>query len=126
MVLCRSRVGWCNVMLQHPSEIPNVDKGLPNVPGLLFLRSRPSRLLLPCAVQCLDHRKFVGPWVVGHKVEVAVCVGGFPVYSCRDGAIWASLEEDIQKRELAVRLQLNCDLYAGFHPIEVVQELLHT
>ena len=39
-------------------------------------------------MQCLDHRRFVAQWVVGHKVEVAVCVGGFSVYSCRDGAIW--------------------------------------
>ena len=40
--------------------------------------------------------------MVGHNVEVVVRVGGFPVYSRRDGAICVPLEEDIQKWELAV------------------------
>ena len=145
MVICRSRGGWCSVMLQHPSGIPIVDKGPPDVLGFPVLCSHVRADCFCPAMQCLDHRKFVAQWVVGHKVEVAVCVGGFSVYSCRDGAIWVPLEEDIQKWELAVSLQLNCKveediqkwelpislqlnckLYAGLHPIEVVQELLHT
>ena len=73
-------------------------------------------------MQCLHHHKFVGHWVVGHKVEVVVCVGCFLYTVVR----MEPLEEGIQKRKLAVRLQLNCELYAGFHHIEVVQELLHT
>ena len=45
------------------------------------------------AMQCLDPRKFVAQWVVGHEVKVAVCVGGFSVYSCRNGAIWVPLDQ---------------------------------
>ena len=81
------------------------------MPGLLVLCGHVRADCFCPATQCLDHRKFVGQWVVGHKVHV----GGFPVYSRRDGAIWVPLEEDIQKQQLAVRLQLNCELYAGFH-----------
>ena len=38
-VICRSSGGWCSVMLQHPSGITIVDKGLPNVPGLISQQS---------------------------------------------------------------------------------------
>ena len=96
------------MMLQHPSGIPIVDKDLPNVPGLLVLCTHVQTDCFCPTMQCLDHCKIVGQWVVGHKVEVAVHVGGFPVYSHRDGAIWVSLEQDIQKWELRFRCAQSC------------------
>ena len=74
-VICRSRGGWCSGI--SPSGIPIVDKGLPNVPGLLFFCSHVQADCFCPAMQCLHHHKFVGHWVVGHKVEVVVCVGCF-------------------------------------------------
>jgi hypothetical protein len=47
-------------------------------------------------------------------------VGGFPVHSVPQGAIWSSVYVNVQEGKMAILLSL----YGELHVIEVVEEVL--
>ena len=61
MVICRSRGGWCSVILQYPSGVPIVDKGPPDVPGFPVLCSHVWADCFCPAMQCLGRCCVPGP-----------------------------------------------------------------
>ena len=85
------------MVLQHPSRIPVADEGLPDVFGFQVLSCHIRTYFSGPLMQSLDHSKFVGQGMVRHEVKVAIRVGGIFEHSGRDGAIWFSLKQNIQK-----------------------------